>query len=235
VIAVEMPAWLESAAPSQLGVFLGKRASQRKVGLFIRHLCRCFAEVFSDPRNQAALDVADRHEAGEASEADLLVAIAPVVEMAAQSQAGLAEWTLNRTGDVDTLRRLEMVARITREVATTGFYPDVLMDLRRAVLEHGVGGGPRKNPIARAMRPLFLEHFGNPEQPVALDPSWHSDTVLSLARHIYESRDFSVMPILADALQDAGCDNDDVLIHCRDPQQVHVRGCWVVDLVLAKT
>ena len=50
---------------------------------------------------------------------------------------------------------------------------------------------------------------------------------------MYESRDFSAMPILADALQDAGCDNDDILNHCRDPVR-HVRGCWVVDLVLGK-
>ena len=52
---------------------------------------------------------------------------------------------------------------------------------------------------------------------------------------MYESRDFAAMPILADALQDAGCDNPDLLAHCRDPQQVHVRGCWVVDLVLGKS
>ena len=58
---------------------------------------------------------------------------------------------------------------------------------------------------------------------------------VALARGMYESRDFSAMPILADALQDAGCDNDEVLNHCRDPKQVHVRGCWVVDLVLNKS
>jgi len=50
-----------------------------------------------------------------------------------------------------------------------------------------------------------------------------------------ESRDFSAMPILADALQDAGCDNDDILTLCRDAKGVHVRGCWVVDLVLGKS
>ncbi|MCE9565687.1 MAG: hypothetical protein K8U57_26995 [Planctomycetes bacterium] len=82
---------------------------------------------------------------------------------------------------------------------------------------------------------LLRDIFGNPFRPVALDPSWGSDTVLSLARHIYESRDFSAMPILADALQDVGCDNDDILCHCRDEKQVHVRGCWVVDLVLCVT
>ena len=39
------------------------------------------------------------------------------------------------------------------------------------------------------------------------------------------------MPILADALQDAGCDNEDMLNHCRDVNQPHVRGCWVLDLL----
>ncbi len=66
-------------------------------------------------------------------------------------------------------------------------------------------------------------------------PAWCTSTVVALAGGIYESRDFSPMPILADALQDAGCDNDDILNHCRDANQVHVRGCWVVDLVLGKS
>ncbi len=56
---------------------------------------------------------------------------------------------------------------------------------------------------------------------------------MSLARQMYESRDFSVMPILADALQDASCDSDDILTHCRSGGP-HVRGCWAVDLVLGK-
>jgi hypothetical protein len=81
---------------------------------------------------------------------------------------------------------------------------------------------------------LVRDIFGNPFRPIAFDPEWRSDTAVSLAKHIYESRDFAQMPILADALQDAGCDNADILSHCRDPQQLHVRGCWVVDLVLGK-
>jgi len=51
---------------------------------------------------------------------------------------------------------------------------------------------------------------------------------------MYDSREFSAMPILADALQDAGCAEPAILDHCRDTKQVHVRGCWVVDLVLGK-
>jgi hypothetical protein len=81
---------------------------------------------------------------------------------------------------------------------------------------------------------LLRDVFGNPFRSVTFSPSWRTDTAVSLAKQMYESRDFSAMPILADALQDAGCDNDEVLSHCRDAEQPHVRGCWVVDGVLGK-
>lgn len=67
----------------------------------------------------------------------------------------------------------------------------------------------------------------------AFSPHWRTDTVMVLARTMYESRDFNSMPILADALQDAECDNDDILNHCRGSGP-HVRGCWVVDNILSK-
>jgi hypothetical protein len=82
---------------------------------------------------------------------------------------------------------------------------------------------------------LIYDIFGNPFRPVPYDPSWRTSAAVSLASQIYESRDFAAMPILADALQDAGCDHADILAHCRDANAVHVRGCWVVDLVLGKS
>jgi hypothetical protein len=84
------------------------------------------------------------------------------------------------------------------------------------------------------MRSVVWEVVGNPFRPVAVTPEWRTDTAVALARQMYESREFGAMPILADALQDAGCDNEDVLNHCRDAGANHVRGCWVVDLVLGK-
>lgn len=75
--------------------------------------------------------------------------------------------------------------------------------------------------------------FGNPFHPAVFDPTWRSDPAVSLVKHIYGSRDFSALPILADALQDARCDNSDLLDHRRGPGP-HVRGCWVVDLVLGR-
>jgi hypothetical protein len=81
---------------------------------------------------------------------------------------------------------------------------------------------------------LLRDIFGNPFRPVEFDAAWRTSTVVALAEGIYAERAFDRMPILADALQDAGCDNEDVLSHCRDTSLTHVRGCWVVDLMLGK-
>src|SRR5262249_35254419 len=81
---------------------------------------------------------------------------------------------------------------------------------------------------------LFRDILGDHFRPVTFSPSWLPDTAIPLARTMYESRAFNAMPILADALQDAGCDNNEVLNHCRARYAKHVRGCWVVDLVLSK-
>jgi hypothetical protein len=88
----------------------------------------------------------------------------------------------------------------------------------------------RQAELAVALRCIT----GNPFRPVHFSPEWRTTTAVSLARTMYDAHDFSAMPILADALQDAGCDNDDILSHCRDATATHVRGCWVVDLVLDK-
>ena len=83
------------------------------------------------------------------------------------------------------------------------------------------------------MRGVVWDVVGNPFRLVEFSPAWRTDTAVALARHIYDRREFSALPILADALQDAGCDDDDVLNHCREPG-LHVRGCWVLDGVLGK-
>jgi hypothetical protein len=83
-------------------------------------------------------------------------------------------------------------------------------------------------------RRLLLCVFGNPFRPGAFDPAWRSETVVALASGIYAERAFDRLPILADALEEAGCDHPDVLAHCRQLDATHVRGCWVVDLVLGK-
>ena len=65
-------------------------------------------------------------------------------------------------------------------------------------------------------------------------PAWHADTAVLPAQRLCASRDLRAMPFLADAPQESGSNDDAILNHCRDPKQVHVRGCWVVDAVLGK-
>ena len=91
----------------------------------------------------------------------------------------------------------------------------------------------RSNESPEDFSELLRDIFGNPFRPIRFNSSWLTPDALFLARQMYQSRDFSAMPILADALQDAGCENAEILDHCRGPGP-HVRGCWVVDLVLEK-
>jgi hypothetical protein len=80
---------------------------------------------------------------------------------------------------------------------------------------------------------LLREIVGNPFRPVPCDPSWLTPPVKALGQSVNEEGRFQELPILADALEEAGCANPDLLAHCRHPVQ-HVRGCWALDLVLGK-
>jgi hypothetical protein len=80
---------------------------------------------------------------------------------------------------------------------------------------------------------LLRELFANPFRPVTFGPAWRTSSAVELARTIYQNRAFERMPELAGALEEAGCTDPDILGHCRGPRE-HVRGCWVVDLLLGK-
>jgi hypothetical protein len=83
---------------------------------------------------------------------------------------------------------------------------------------------------------LLRDVVGNPFRPSAIDPAWlawNDRCVERLARLVYEEHAFDRLPILHDALLDAGCDDERVLAHCR-PAEGHVRGCWVLDLLLGQ-
>jgi hypothetical protein len=130
------------------------------------------------------------------------------------------------------------VARVThREVA------DALWNTTGLFLPVVVGGPVYTNPPfpearafaerGRPMMAILRCIFGNPFRPVAIDARWRTADAVGLARGIYEDRAFDRLPLLADALMDAGCTDEEILAHCRS-EGPHVRGCWPVDLVLAK-
>jgi hypothetical protein len=95
---------------------------------------------------------------------------------------------------------------------------------------------PKDGTDYRAALPRYrvFEELIGPDPLPAFAPEWRTDTVKTLAKQMYDAREFSAMPILADALQDAGCDNEAILAHCRSAEHPHLRGCWVIDLVFEK-
>lgn len=84
------------------------------------------------------------------------------------------------------------------------------------------------------MSDFLRDIHGNPFRPTAAHSEWRTEAVVALATGIYAERAFDRLPVLADALEDAGCADPQVLEHCRGAG-LHVRGCWVVDMVLGKT
>jgi hypothetical protein len=81
---------------------------------------------------------------------------------------------------------------------------------------------------------MIREVFGSMGfRTVRLDPSWLTAEAKNMAKAVYDECRFSDLSILADALAEAGCTNTDILNHCLQPD-LHVRGCWVVDLVLGQ-
>ena len=152
------------------------------------------------------------------------------------------------------------LARITTEWTPRNRPPAFSREALGRVPEHGLAWPPREPPAAvqpgrwdrneedvrrlpeytdaraaerRKQCVMLRDIFGNPFRPATIHPLWLTHTVRMLAEGIYADRAFDRLPILADALQDAGCENWDILNHCRG-EGPHVRGCWVVDQVLNK-
>jgi hypothetical protein len=100
----------------------------------------------------------------------------------------------------------------------------------------------RERAARKQLALLLREILGNPFTTPRFEPAWKTSTVVQLAQSIFEERSFDKMPILADALLDADCDEETLLRHCRgtelwnkDKEPVyHIRGCWVIELILGR-
>ena len=201
--------WLNAASPlAMLPCLVGP--SERKLRLFAVACCHRIGLLIEHPDSIRAVEVAGRYAEG-CSTAD---------ELRDACRAADAHFTTTCVYGTSTGDQAARAA-----VAASADAGDMI---RLHCLSFRMFGDEDLAANANLLRDIFPFH------PITIDPRWLTTTVLSLAKGMYESRDFSAMPILADALQDAGCDNDDILAHCRDAAQVHVRGCWVVDLVLAR-
>ncbi len=93
---------------------------------------------------------------------------------------------------------------------------------------------PKDREKAAALQVALLRDiFGNPFRSCALDPRWLTPPVVNLASTVYDERRFDELPILADALEEAGCTAEEILTHCRTSEK-HVCGCWVLDQMLGR-
>lgn len=109
----------------------------------------------------------------------------------------------------------------------------VVAATRRTPRADRIGGLGQVDPPSRARQAeVIRDVVGNPFRRVRFDPRWRTRDAVNLAVSAYADRSFERLPILADALQDAGCETPAILDHCRDATRSHVRGCWVLDRVL---
>jgi len=195
-----------------------EKKNKRKLRLWACACCHRLGTFLTDKRSLKALDVAERLAEGLADKAEVDAArkaakLVPQVRVGGKGTP--AEWAAS-------------VPVILLHPSAGEFTQTATIRAAIAMAESGV---TTREDEERVQFALLRDVFGNPFQKIKFDKRYRTDTVLSLVRTMYDSRDFSAMPILADALQDAGCDNDDILNHCRDADATHVRGCWVVDLV----
>ena len=199
--------WDRSQIPHLLAEALGRDSTSRK-----RRLCLCAYSRLLLPRNS-----------------EEAVGVIGVADQFADQVA-----TLDQLKEANALAR-DQARRRTNHLGYTLLNRTTLQEVSSANMNSAVHLIYRLSGLSELqLSDVIRDIFGNPFRPAIFSPEWRTDTAVTLARTMYDSREFGAMPILADALQDAGCDNADVLNHCRDANQVHVRGCWVVDGVLGK-
>jgi hypothetical protein len=242
--------WLTSSEPVPMLDFLGRKVGDRKPRLFACACCRDVWEWVADERSRRAVEVGETWADGTAKPA--------AVEAARKAAAAADRAADNRARAVPADARAERwkawvdcaaAYAATRAVARPRGSVEEASISAIEVAQAAAGwaaalAGKRKATVnragkdgqgaARARQASLLRCIvGNPFRPVALDPSWRTSTVVALAEGIYADSAFDRLPVLADALQDAGCDNEQVSSHCRSGGP-HARGCWVVDLLLRK-
>jgi hypothetical protein len=239
--------WLACTDPQRLLDFLRDKASARKLRLFAVACCRRVSHRIRQPVGRQAVEVAEKFADGLARKRELKaaqLAAAQAADFPAKRQAfqvSAAAWAAAYAADADAFAAAEEASGAAREASLSRaelqcrsrmkvtWPPDPEQVRARAEAVWG--------RESRAQCALLREIFGPlPFREIHLPPSWlkwNSCTIPKLARSIYEGGVFGDLPVLADALEEAGCTDEGVLTHWREGGG-HARGCWVLDLLLGK-
>lgn len=201
---------------------LGGRGSPRKLRLFACACCRRFWHQRLNDRCQQAVAVAEQFADGLATREDL--------RRVSDAMAVVFKAT-QPTYSYDPSDALMAAARIREEIVNA-IFPDGIHSR-----DDYFAASSLQSDESTAQAAVLRDIMGNPFQPLpSINPAWlawNDGTIRKMAQIIYDERRFKDMPILADALEDAGCDHPDILSHCRQPGE-HARGCWLVDCLLGK-
>jgi hypothetical protein len=193
--------------------FLRRKASDRKLRLFAVACCRRAWQSLSTS-TKGSVEATDRFIEGQAGMQEFLVEVVALAAQAPEKERDLLQGLAYQPGSIWSPDHVTAVRTVSAAcVKGNGL---AVVDMRR-----------------RDQASLLRDIFGNPFRRAVVEATWLTPTVTDLATTIYDDRAFDRMPILADALEEAGCDDKDVLEHCRGPGP-HCRGCWVVDLILGK-
>jgi hypothetical protein len=221
--------WLACTDLQKMLEFLRGRASARKLRLFACACCRSTWHLLTDERSRRAVEVAERYADGEATGEEMAAARAAAEVVA-----------LDPTGD-DAWEAAEAVARDAAWDAAEAVAWKAAWAAARAAWDAAEDTGAAAWDAASAA--LLRDIFGNPFRRVRVESAWlawQGGIVPRLAQAAYEHRhlpeghlDPARLAVLADALEDAGCQDDELLGHLRGPGP-HVRGCWVVDQLLGR-
>jgi hypothetical protein len=220
--------WLAGSDPTPMLAFLRGTVSDRKLRLFAVTCCQSACRLLQSRTFSNAIEVSEQFADGLTSDDNLRKARAKVREASERTfrHVRASPWSkavqsiFARSMVVSACsRNIEEVLEAASDVCVTANSSDSYE--AKCKLE--------KQQRATLVRDIF----GSPFRPIPVEPVWLTATVVAFAKGIYNDRAFDRMPILADALQDAGCENADILNHCWQPGE-HVRGCWVVDLLTGR-
>jgi hypothetical protein len=220
--------WLSCSDPDPMLESLTGRMSDRKSRLFALACCNRLPGICAAARHQKVVDVLERFVDGHASMAELQTAQRSLPIYPASRDVG--DSVLWGAAHEDS----QVVLFAPEQCADHLAGGIAIVSGNREFLEEWGDAAYRAERAVQANLLRDIIHFLLPCVTLPYEwLVWNDGTVRRIAQAIYDDRAFDRMPILADALEDAGCDNADILNHCRSGGE-HVRGCWVVDLLLGK-